>query len=782
MLIIRAARAIIPCGVLALTFLVTLVLPARADIVGAVHGTLRGADRAPIAGALVTITGTGVHDSERTDAQGRFAFPRVPFGHYTLHADTPKGPADLAIDVATGTALEVDLLAERTIGRTQVFVPVAQGAPPTDNTLSSSQIATLPANTTIDRVIETLPGVVRFSYDEPVIDGFHGVTYELDGAPLPSSTSSNFANLIDPREADAIEVFTGDFPAEFGGQRMGAVVNVRSLAFDNPPPPGALILGAGNLGTDDAELLKQFSLGKFQISLAVDNLETDRGLDTPSENAIHDADSTTNQFLRIGYTLGSHDTLALDTTNQYSTYEIPINTDPNDLNAGEVSLPNQDDVQREYDRFLALSYTHEDWDGNGYFRIVPWTRYNRVVYDGDLNADVAGYIIGTAATPQSCPVPIINGFDCPSNGLFQDRAAAYVGLRAVAARSFGHHTLTYGVDLQQEDFDSNVAIAFAPEENPNGPTAGPFLDVTSQRGTNTGAYVEDVWEPSQYLTIKPGIRYDHSTGYVSGEQVSPRFEIDQQIAPATVASAYIGRYYAAPGLEDTRREAVITDTSPTANPVYDLQPERDTMLQVGIAHDFGEGRKAWVNAYDRTVVNVLDTTNLLNTPLFAVYNSAIGTTRGIDGRYQQSSRTTDVGVSFTYSLSLAGGVSGGTFLFPPPDVSDLTLEPEDHDETYTGDAYVTRHFGQALKNFVTLEPQYGSGFPVAFLNGTGGRLPAHYQENVAIGRAPVGHTAGYEFTVDNLLDHRWLIKVDNGFNTTQWNAPLRAEFRLLIPM
>jgi len=94
---------------------------------------------------------------------------------------------------------------------------------------------------------------------------------------------------------------------------------------------------------------------------------------------------------------------------------------------------------------------------------------------------------------------------------------------------------------------------------------------------------------------------------------------------------------------------------------------------------------------------------------------------------------------------------------------------------------VTRHFGADLKSYVTLESQYGSGFPVAFLNGTGGRLPAHFQENVALGRFPVGHHVGFEFSVDNLLDHRWLIKVDNGFNTTQWNAPRRALFRLVLP-
>jgi outer membrane receptor protein involved in Fe transport len=779
-LVTRASRALIIVIALILV-LANAPRAARADVVGVVRGTLTGAKQQAVPRATVTLSSPDVRLSVATDDAGRFAFPRVPFGHYDLTAATPDGPAQARITVVTSSVTEVALHPAYAIGRTSGTTTGVHGMPVSVTTITAAQIATLPANTTLNRVIETLPGVVRFSFDEPVVDGYHGITYELDGAPLPSSTSSNFANLIDPREVSAVEVFTGAFPAEFGGGRMGAVVNVRSLSFTDPPPPGLIALGAGERGTQEAQITKQFNLGRAQVSLSADNVASDRGLDSPAENAIHDATSTANQFLRIALPLGSSDTLALDAANQYATYQIPINTDPNDIDAGVVSLPNQDDVQREYDRFLALSYTHTDHDGNGYLRIVPWTRYNRVAFDGDLGADVQGYIIGTADTPQSCNVPVGNGYDCPLNGLVQDRAATYVGLRASAGRTIGTHTLSYGLDLQQENFHSNVAIAFAPDENPNGPAGGPFLDNTAQRGSETSAYVEDVWAPNRTLSIKPGLRYDHSTGYVSGSQVSPRLEIDQTIAPMTVLHAFIGRYYAAPGLEDTRREAVITDTAPTDNPVYDLQPERDTMLEVGIAHDFSSTQRASINAYDRTVVNVLDTTNLLNTPLFAVYNSAIGVARGIEGRYELTTPTTTVGASFTYSLALAGGVSGGTFLFAPPDVSDLTLQPEDHDETYTGDAYVTRHFATDRKSYATLEAQYGSGFPVAFLDGTGGRLPAHYQVNAAIGRAPVGHHVGFELTADNLLDHRWLIKVQNGFNTTQWNAPRRAEFRLLIP-
>ncbi|HEX3467532.1 MAG TPA: TonB-dependent receptor [Candidatus Elarobacter sp.] len=774
----RAALAAIAFAGLALG---STLAPARADVTGVVRGTLTRPDRKPLPGVQITLTGSAATLTTTTGRDGRFAFPRVPFGTYALHATTPDGNADASVDVATGAVVDVPLLAAPVIGRTVGTTTGIRGTPVSQNTISAGQIAALPVNTTVDRVIETLPGIVRFSYDEPVAHGFHGITYELDGAPLPASTSSNFANLIDPRDAGAIEVFTGAFPAEFGGTRMGAVVNVQSLPFENPPGFGTLLLGSGEQGTEEAQLVKRFDIGHAQVAVAVDNLGNDRGLDTPSENALHDATSTANQFLRVALPMGPNDSLAFDLANQYATYEIPINTDPNDVNAGEVSLPAQDDVQREYDRFAAISYTHNDKDGNGYVRVVPWTRYNRVVYGGDLNADVQGYLLGTAGSPQSCPVPVVNGFDCPSNGLFQDRAASYVGLRVSAGRTSERHTLTYGVDLQQENFRSNVAIAFAPAENPAGPGAGPFTDNSAQKGSSAAAYVQDVWAVSPAVTIKPGLRWDRSTGYVSGGQLSPRFEIDAGVAPGTILHAYIGRLYSAPGLEDTRREAVVTQTAPTTNPVYDLQPERDTYLEVGLAHEFGPGQRAYINAFDRTVVNVLDTTNLLNTPLFAVYNSAVGVTRGIEGRYVASTRSTDVGASFTYSLSLAGGVSGGTFLFPPPDVNDLTLQPEDHDETYTGDVYVTRRFSADRKSYLTLETQYGSGFPVAFLNGTGGRLPAHFSLNAALGRAPTAHRLGYELSVDNLTDHRYLIKVDNGFNTTQWNAPRRIVFRVIAP-
>jgi hypothetical protein len=75
----------------------------------------------------------------------------------------PNGSVDRSIDVATGTVVDLDLLPTRVIGSARATTTGVHGTPIAVNTITAAQIATLPVNTTIDRVIETLPGVVRFS-------------------------------------------------------------------------------------------------------------------------------------------------------------------------------------------------------------------------------------------------------------------------------------------------------------------------------------------------------------------------------------------------------------------------------------------------------------------------------------------------------------------------------------------------------------------------------------------------------------------------------------------
>ncbi|HEY0613773.1 MAG TPA: TonB-dependent receptor [Candidatus Elarobacter sp.] len=754
----RTALAALACA----GIVISAVAPARADVVGIVRGTLTRPDHRPLSHVTVTLTGDRVAQSAVTGDDGRFAFARVPFGHYTVRATAPEGTALASVDVATDAIVDLALVAAAVIGRTSATATSVRGTPVSENAFGARRLAALPRNDRLDAIVEQVPGVVRFSYDEPVAHGFHGLSYELDGAPLPQSTSSNFAQLVDPRNAQAVEVFTGAFPAEFGGTRQGAVVNVISGGTElTGSRGGALTLGAGELGTSDARLVQRFTVGRAQVSLALNSQRSNRGLDTPSKDALHDASATSDQFLRIALPMGERDLLAADVSSQYASFQIPINTA---FSPGSpyVAVPGTDDVQREYDRFASLSFTHTSKDGNGYVRVVPWVRWNRVAYDGDLANDLRANVFDDA------------GNATPQNGFRQDRVVTYTGLRASAFRASDHHALKAGLDLEQQSLRSSVLIRF--------PSDPDFVDDVTARGSRIGAYVSDKWTPTPKLAISAGLRYDHSTGFTGGAQLSPRLEINHEIARGTVLHAYAGRLYAAPALEDVRRDAVVTQTSSAAVPVYDLKPERDTYVEIGIARTFRPGLRAYLNAFDRTAVNVLDTTQLANTPLFAVFNNAVGRDRGLELRVDASSARVDSGVSLTYQRAEAGGVSGGTFLFPPDAANDLTLQPEDHDQRWSGNAFYTRHFGSGLRSFATLQAEYGTGFPAQFESGQG-RLPAHWIANASVGRSAdaASKRLGYTLAVENLLDHRYLIKINNGFNTTQWNAPRRFVFRVTAP-
>ncbi|MBV9409450.1 MAG: TonB-dependent receptor [Candidatus Eremiobacteraeota bacterium] len=754
----RSVLTALTCATLAV---VSTTAPARADVVGLVRGTLTRPDHHPLTHATVTLTGERVVQTTVTGDDGRFAFARVPFGHYTLQATTADGTALASLDVASDAVVDVALVAVATIGRTAATSTSVRGTPVSENAFSARRLAALPRNDRIDAIVEQVPGVVRFSYDEPVAHGFHGLTYELDGAPLPQSTSSNFAQLVDPRNVQAVEIFTGAFPAEFGGSRQGAVVNVISGGTEVAGNGGALTLGAGELGTSDARLVEHFTAGRAQVSLALNGSRADRGLDTPSRDAQHDATSSSDQFVRIALPLNARDLLAADLSNQLTTFQIPINTvfDPT---SPYVSVPGTDDVQREYDRFASLSFTHTSADGNGYVRVVPWMRWNRVAYDGDLANDVLANVVNP------------DGSLSPQNGLRQDRSVTYTGVRASVFRASDQHAFKAGIDVQQEDLSSNSLIRITGTPD--------FTDDVAAKGTQTGIYAEDKWTPTPRLAINAGLRYDHSTGFVGGAQLSPRLEINDEIGHGTVLHAYAGRLYAAPSLEDVRRDAVVTQTSATDSPVYDLKPERDTYVEVGLARTFAPGLRGYLNAFDRTVVNVLDTTQLANTPLFAVFNNAIGVDRGVELRLDEASARVDAGLSLTFQRSLAGGISGSTFLFPPDSVGDLTLQPEDHDQNWSSNAFYTRRFGSDLRTFATLQTEYGTGFPVQFENGPG-RLPTHWAVDASFGRAADRATRrlGWTLSAENLLDHRYLIKVNNGFNTTQWNAPRRIVLRVTAP-
>jgi outer membrane receptor for ferrienterochelin and colicin len=760
-----------------------LSIPAFAATDGQVRGTVT-LDGAPTAGVALSLAGEGSTFTTKSDATGGYVFSQIPFGHYRLtsHLD---GTSDRAfdLDVASDSvvSLDIPLSKLKTIVVTSVNGRAgASGTPVSGNVLGRQTLATLPTNTSLDRVVQTVPGIVRFSYDEPVAHGFHGLTYEIDGAPIPQATSSNFSEIIDPKNVDSIEILTGAFPAEYGGSREGAVVNILTNRANSLKVPysGSFTAGFGNQGQSVASLDQAFKAGPLDVYFSANGQHTQRGLDAPTFTAQHDDSSQADQFLRMVSPFGKNATLAFDYSNQFAQFQIPINTDPNDRYDPQVSVPGTADVQREYDRYANFNYTKVSNDGNGVFQLIPWYRSTRIAFDGDLANDV----LATQPDPVTgLPVNLI--------GLRQDRQATYAGLRASVYRASDRHAWKVGVDLSRENLTAAETFAcYDSNCDGSGAHLQPFYATSTnaaQAGSQIGIYAQDKWSPSRVVSVDYGVRYDHSTGYTGGDQISPRIGINVAPNAKDVVHFYYGRMYAAPALEDVRQACVVLAGCSTT-PTYDLKPERDTYYEMGVSHTFSRGLTGYVNYFNRLATNVLDTTQLLNTPLFAVFNNARGRDEGVEVRLQGTSLSTGDSwfLSGTASNAQASGVSGSTFLFPPDAVSDTSWQPEDHDQTYELNGAYTHRFGADRAWFATLQSEYGSGFPVAFESGEG-RLPTHLTFDLALGKQAgtgANKSLGFDLNVENLLNHQYVIKIANGFNTTQISNGRKILFRVTAPL
>lgn len=186
---------------------------------------------------------------------------------------------------------------------------------------------------------------------------------------------------------------------------------------------------------------------------------------------------------------------------------------------------------------------------------------------------------------------------------------------------------------------------------------------------------------------------------------------------------------------------------------------------MGIARTFDANLRGYVNYFHRNVANVLDTTQFSNTPIYAVYNSALGRDEGVEARLD-GRRT-----------------NGDTFIISPAQLAAVNasgFQPEDHDQTLSMNG-ATRRFGTS-GYYATIEPQFGTGYPVQFLDGMGGRLLPHLTFDMALGREPAAHRLGVGLDVTNLTNRKYLLKFNNGFNISQWAAGTAITFRLIAPL
>jgi hypothetical protein len=144
------------------------------------------------------------------------------------------------------------------------------------------------------------PGVVADAngFFHPI--GDHAQTqFSIDNQPVTDQQSRVYSNQISPDAVQSMEVITGVPPAEFGDKDSLVVRIVTKSGLDDTRPTGSMSAGFGSFNTPTGEINLGFGNHKIGTFLSFSGMRTDRYLDPPELDALHDNGNSSSLFDRF---------------------------------------------------------------------------------------------------------------------------------------------------------------------------------------------------------------------------------------------------------------------------------------------------------------------------------------------------------------------------------------------------------------------------------------------------------------------------------------------------
>src|SRR4051812_13028730 len=337
MLISRACEVL--RVVVALMFLSVVASPSFAQGLGGA-GTVQGTVKDPTGGVMQAVQVrishpvSGFTRTMTTDAAGKYVFSNLPPNPYHITVDA-QGFQTLErdVDVRTGVPITLDLPLSLAGTTTAVEVVGRAGdlleRDPTAHTdIDQSLIAKLPLQTSssgLNQIVTMAsPGVVSDSngFFHPV--GDHAQTqFSIDNQPITDQQSRLYSNQISQDAVQSMEVITGVAPAEYGDKSSLVVHIVTKSGLDQAKPTGSASFGYGSFSSQTGEVNLGAGSHKFGNFLSLSGLRTDRFLDPPELEALHDTGDQVSFFDRFDFRPGTNDTIHLNVQAARSAFDVP---------------------------------------------------------------------------------------------------------------------------------------------------------------------------------------------------------------------------------------------------------------------------------------------------------------------------------------------------------------------------------------------------------------------------------------------------------------------------
>lgn len=705
---------------------------------GSVQGVVKDTTGGVLPGASVAISNavTGFTREDVTDAQGAFAFRNLPPNRYQVRISLQGfGMVDKDVDVRTSVPIDLGgvVLAAATSTTVEVVGhgDLVERDPTAHTDVDQSLIGRMPVETAagLNQVVTlTSPGVVADAngFFHPV--GDHAQTqFSIDNQPVTDQQSRIYSNQISPDAVQSMEVITGVAPAEYGDKSSLIVHIVTKSGLDHPKPTGGASVSYGSFKTPTSDI--SLGVGSHVIGnfVSFTGTRTDRYLDPPEFNAIHDHGHSVSFFNRLDSRPSGQDTLFLNVQAGRSGFDVPDTFD-------RVAQSQHQDIKTYnvapgYSRVLGR---HAVLSANGF------VRHDHLTY-----------------------APSVDPFDDTPATISQDRTLTNSGGRVDVGYLAGRHNLKVGATVTatrlREDFtfgitdpsdpafadqDGNFVPALAPFDLTNG--GAPLRYDQSKTITQHATYAQDEITAGA-ATVKLGVRLDHYAGLVASTQAEPRLGL--AYAPGhsgTVLRASYGRT-----METPYNENLLLSGGQGLNGVFGggapvpvgRRNEGEVGIQQAIGHwvvaDFGYFNKRTTNAYDFGV--------LFDTPIAFPIAWAQSKLDGFTGRLNLVEHK-----GFSGFIVLAHTNA----IFSPPGVGGILLEDAsgdfriDHDQKFNSTTNLQYTFAKAANAWIGLVWRYDSGLVAGAVGGLEDALALTADQQTAIGLScgGVAATLGHQLT------------------------------------
>ncbi len=230
----------------ALTGLLAAVSPAAAQTTGAIRGTVTDPDRAPVAGATITVSSDALLGGSRTTttgANGAYAVLRLPVGDYLVRVEKEGFQAHEVAGVRVSINSTATQDVALTIAEVTEELTVTGEAAIVDVTESSvgsnydwEFIEDLPTQRNFYDMISVSPGITKISEGSDRHTAFgsnvQSNAWHIDGQDASAPETGSPWWYINPDTVEEVQVLGIGAPAEFGNF-TGAAFNVVTKSGGN---------------------------------------------------------------------------------------------------------------------------------------------------------------------------------------------------------------------------------------------------------------------------------------------------------------------------------------------------------------------------------------------------------------------------------------------------------------------------------------------------------------------------------------------------------------------